>query len=290
MAQVENTIKVVIYPSQAGEDTLTVSDAMQQVLDYFILLSKAEVHDPTRPVSVVWRLESATTNSPFTVEATAASSDPTIPVDRQALLARRSLYDGLSELFRAEAKPRWLDEAGESAIRRILARNLNGIGRTDIVISEVEPPIVLDKRAALRTQNYLDLKAAEEAAQIENLNRKEHGSIEGNAIGLSTHYRKPALVIRERLSGKEVKCVLSPEIATSVGSQHQWNEVWGNQRIVVSGICHYDKGGDIALIEAHQITALKSRDVSITEIRDPNFSNGLTPQQHLDTLWDEGDG
>ena len=290
MAQDENKVKVVVYPSGGGEDALTVADAMQQVLDYFALLSKAEARDPASRVSVVWRLESATTNSPFTVEATAISSDPELPVDRQALLARRSLQEGLTKLLRGEAKPLWLDDDAETVIRRVLARNLNGIGRTDILVAEDEPPIILDHRSARRAQNYLDLKAAEEAALVEDLSRKEHGSIEGNAVGLTTHYRKPALVIRERLSGRDLKCVLPVATADSIGSQHQWNEVWSNQRIVVSGLCHYDKLGNLFQIDADEIGRLEARDVSIADIRDPDFSGGLTPQQHLDMLWGQDNG
>ena len=96
----DNKIKVVVYPSGGADETLTVADAMQQVLDCFALLSKAEAQEPGSRVKVVWRLESATTNSPFTVEAMAASSDPEIAVDRQALLARNALKDGLGLILR----------------------------------------------------------------------------------------------------------------------------------------------------------------------------------------------
>lgn len=290
MSQNANKVKVVVYPSGAGEEGLTIADAMQQVLDYFNLLSKAEARDPRSGVKVVWRLESATTNSPFTVEATAVSSDPEVLVDRQALMARLSLKEGISKLIRGEAKPLWFDGDTELIMRRILARNLNGIGRTDIVVTEDEPPIILDHRSARRAQAYLDLKAAEEAALIDDLSRREFGSIEGQAVGLTTHYRKPAIVIRERLSGRDVKCVLPPTSADAIGSQHQWSEVWGNQRIVVTGLCHYDKVGNLILIEAEEISRLRARDVSISDVRDPDFSAGLSSQQHLDMFWGDGNG
>jgi hypothetical protein len=285
MKATENRIKVVVYPSAMGDDSLTVADAMQQVLDYFALLSKAEAKDSGSAVRVVWRLESATTNSPFTVEASAVSSDPEVSVERRALNARNALQDGLGKLLRGEAKPLWFDSDAEVVMRRIIVRNLNGIGRTDIIADLDTNPIILDHRAARKAQIFLDLKAAEEAAQIEDLSRKEYGSVEGQATGLTTHYAKPALLIRERLSGREIKCVLPAADAAAIGAQHQWNEVWGNQRVIVTGVCHYEKSGNLVRVDALDISGVKNRDVPLSEIRDPNFSAGLSPQEHLDLMW-----
>ncbi len=290
MAKDDNTVRLVIYPSGTGEESLTVSDAMQQVLDHFTLLSKAEARDPTSNVKVVWRLTSASTNSPFTIEASAVSSNPEMSVDRQALQARHTLSDGLARLYRGEAKPLWFDADADAAMRRILARNLNGIGRTDIVTGDGVQPIILDHRSARKTQGYLDLLAAKEAAAIEDLSRREFGSVEGRVIGVTTHYKKPALVLRERLSGREVKCVLSTASADAIGAQHQWSEVWKDQRVAIAGLCHYDKVGTLTLVEVEEITRHQSRDVPISALRDPNFSGGLTSQEHLDRLWGEEHG
>ena len=290
MSVLDNKIKVVVYPSGGTDETLTVADAMQQVLDYFALLSKAEAKEPGNKVSVVWRLESATTNSPFTVEATAVSSDPEVSVERQALGARNALQDGLGLIFRGEAKPLWMDADAEGLMRRILARNFNGIGRTDLVVDPQATPIILDHRAARRAQNFLDVKAAEEAAQVEDLSRKEFGSVEGRVTGLTTHYTKPAFTIRERLSGRDLKCVLPAAYADAIGTQHDWREVWSNQRVVVSGVCHYEKAGNLFQVDADEISKVATRDVSISDLREPSFSDGLTPQEHLDRLWGQDHG
>jgi len=290
MSDSDNNIKLTVYPSGVDGEALTVSDAMRQVLDHFELLSKAEARDSTSNASVVWRLERASTNSPFTIEASPRSSNPELSVDRQALNARNSFFHGLSSLYRGESKPAWLDRHAEEILRRILVRNLNGIARTDVAINAAEPPIILDHRAARRVQNYLDLKSAEEAALVEDLSRAEYGSIRGQVIGISTHYKKPALRMRERLSGAEVKCVLQSGDAETIGSRHQWAEVWNNRNIVVSGRCIFDKSGNLVLIEADDIEDLKNYDVSIADIRDEGFSAGLTPQEHLEKLWGDENG
>lgn len=67
------TVSITIYPSTAESADLTVADAMQQVLDTFELLSKAQLERTGEPSSkVVWRLDKASTNSPLTIEASAS--------------------------------------------------------------------------------------------------------------------------------------------------------------------------------------------------------------------------
>ena len=290
MGDTSNKVRVVVYPSGGSDDALTVKDAMEQVLDYFALLTKADARLPGSNVQVVWRLESASTNSPFTVEARPISSDPEVPIERRAVNAAQALHVGLNQLVRGEGKPIWFDQDAEKVMRRILGRQINGVSRTDFIASEASGPVVLDARLARKANVFLDLKAAEEASKLEDLSRKEHGSIEGQAIGLSTHYAKPALVIRERLSGREVKCVLPASQADEIGAQHQWKDVWGNQRVVVTGVCHFDKTGDLVRIEADSVVKVGGRDVPLSEFQDANFSDGLSPQEHLDLLWGADNG
>ncbi len=52
------TVTVVVYPSGADVDNLTVSDAMQQVLDTFALLGKAEAQR-IGSKQIVWRLRAS---------------------------------------------------------------------------------------------------------------------------------------------------------------------------------------------------------------------------------------
>jgi hypothetical protein len=267
MAGDENKVRLVVYPSGSGDDTLTVSDAMQQVLDHFALLSKAEARDPSSNAKVVWKLESASTNSPFTIEASAISSNPEVSVVRQALQARRTMSNDLTRLYRGEAKPDWFDDEAEGAMRRIIERSLNGIARTDFVAED-----------------------AKEAAEIEDLSRKEFGSIEGQLDSLRPYNNKPAIMLKERLSGRVVPCVLSRDLADSIGQLHRWNEVWSNRRVTVSGQCHYDKDGALRRIDAHDVERHIARDVNISEIRDPNFSSGVASKEHLRRQWGDDHG
>lgn len=271
------TISITIYPSTAGSVDLAVADAMQQVLDAFELLSKAELERTGKPADkVVWRLENARTNSPFTIEAAASSYNPSINVDIEARQAKIAFFDGISEILTAKKKPDWMDKPAEDIARRMLTRNMNGIGRTDLNFGEGLPPVIIDHRSATRAINFLERLAAEEAAKIEDLTHQEYGAVEAELTGTTTHYRKPALNIRLRLAATEARCVLSPAAAAKIGPQHSWSEVWSQQRVIVFGKIHYDKNGDISLIEAEDIELIPGKVVSLDDI---DRQEGVTPDQ-----------
>ncbi len=285
MTKIPETVTIVVHPSGTDADNLTVADAMQQVLDTFELLSKAEVKDDSLGASVVWRLERASTNSPFTVEATPVSSNPEISIDRQALNTIHAFQEGINSILHAKGKPQWIDQESEGTLKRILARNLNGIGRTDIFSGYHDAPTSIDHRSARRAQNYLEVLAAEEALKVEDLTRKEYGSIEGHVTDATTWHGRPAFRMRARLSGKELICILSKAEAASIGEEHNWSEVFKRQRVLVSGICHYNPAGIVLRVDVDTITAIKPRDVSLSELRDPNLTAGLSPSDHLRLIW-----
>jgi hypothetical protein len=288
MAKPAESVTIVIHPSGADVDSLTVADAMQQVLDTFALLSKAEVKDPSSGATVVWRLERASTNSPLTVEATAISSHPEIPVARQAIQAINTFREGIDDVLHARAKPAWMDGESQDTLKRLLARNLNGIGRTDFIVED-SPPTIIDHRSARRATNYLNVIAAEEALRFEDLTRKEYGSVEGNVTDATTWHGRPAFRIRARLSGRDVICVYPKGAGEYVGEDHKWSEVFKKQRVLVSGICHYNAQGDLTRIDVERIEEIKARNISISDLRDPDFTDGNSPSQHLRLVWgDEG--
>lgn len=283
------TVTIIVHPSGADSDSLTVSDAMQQVLDIFALLSKAEA-DRIGSEHVVWRLQSASTNSPFTVSAIAVASDPVSIVDREAQAAKRALGEGWNGLLNAREKASWINASTEPIVQRILTRSLNGVGRTDIRFDDDTPDVVIDHQAALRADNYLKLIAAEAAAAEEDLTRTEHGGIEGYVTDITKHYRKPAFVVRERISNRDITCVLmNPTAETALGG-HQWREAWTDQRVFVTGKIYYNSKGQIVKVDADELTPIQPENVDLQDIqKGAPGPNQPTARQFLDRLWDDPD-
>ena len=86
-------IKVTVKGSH--DDRLTVQDAMQQVLDFFVLLSLSGDDDQ----AVEWRLVYASANSPLIVEAEAIGAAPDVDVATIAHAQKMALAEQFREIL-----------------------------------------------------------------------------------------------------------------------------------------------------------------------------------------------
>ena len=285
------TISITIYPSVANADDLTVVDAMQQVLDTFIVLSRVEHHaaGQTPLHDIIWKLESASTNSPLTIVASAVSSDPTRSVDAQAANMLGMFTSGITDLINSREVPLWAFFDADKTVSRIFERATNGIGRMDIRAG-AHPPVIIDHKAAFQAINYLRLKQAEAMTRVEDHTHQERGAVEAEVTGTTTHYKKPAISIRLRLGGKSSRCVLSPLAASKVGPQHSWAEVWSNQRVLITGTIHYDQKGDINLIEAEDIEVLTPTTMTLSDLERKDPITEADMHRFLKDSWESGNG
>lgn len=279
-----DSVTIIIHPSGMEQGSLTIADAMQQVLDAFDLLTKAQIREDGN-VAVVWRLKRASTNSPFTVEATPEASDPSYPVGELARDAVMNFREGLDSVLHAKQKPLWMDSQAETVFRRILARNLNGIGETEIYSPPFKQPIKIDKHQARRADNFLELTAVQEREKIGSLARIEYGSVEGHVTDATTWRDKPAFRMKVRVSGRELVCVLPDHVAKTIGRERNWQDVFTNQRVVVSGACHYNAQGILTRIEVDDVKLIEPGVVTAEELADPDFTSGRSAREHLKFVW-----
>ena len=275
-------LAITVHPSALGESDLTVADAMRQVLDMIELVERADQVEGSEDARVIWRLKRASTNSPFTVEAEGWSSDPAISIDMRAARAKRTARDAIAGLLNADAPPEWMDGAAMRIAKRLFERNLNGIGQTDLRMGD-EPIQIFP---ALAQVGVISLEKAliDEKLSSPNLCRTEFGSFEGDIIAATRHYQSPALIIRERLTGDRITCVLSPEVARQVGPAHSWTEIWAGRRVMVGGALHYNAEGQIAKADVDALTPVDERIVDLREIRDLDITGGLSPSDFLNLI------
>lgn len=277
-------ITIIVEPSAGHGGVLTVDDAMRQVLDFIEMADVAKPHEVGDALK--WMLASATTNTPFTAVAEAFSADPSLPsVDQEARQAKARL----SSVFRSAEEtgelPDWLGKSGRDRLVRIYERTLNGIGRTSILIDDY-PLIIVERtaRSALRRiQNF--------APQDEDLSGEEYGSIEARFIEATTHYGKPAIRVRERLSGDRVICILPDRAAQQVGESHSWSEIWQGRRALCVGRIKRDRFGAIASVTADDIQLMDDAVIDdLSGVYDSNFTCGQDEVEYLDDLWGHGRG
>jgi hypothetical protein len=259
------TVTVVVHPTGSELGRLTVADAMQQVADIFSLLRKAD--SILKGQEYEWRLESATTNSPFTVSAVAVPTGPRDNGLRLAAFAKSRFQEGWESFLSDDARPFWIDEEAETIVQRLVRRSLNGIGRTDIKLKNHQPPLVIDHESAVKVQTTLSKHLVLEL-ESDSLRRTEFGSVEGTIVGVVSYYGKPAIAVKDWLSDRIIKCVPhTDEIRDRINEEHRFRDAWTNQRVIVTGVIHYNPSGQMLRMDVDEIERLNARLISFDELR-----------------------
>lgn len=275
-------IKVTVRPSGAHPDLLTVQDAMRQVLDVFDLVATDEI---------AWRLVDASMNSPFWAEGEAVSLVPEIDIGPIARAQKEELSRNLRSLILGNRPAEWYTAPRDQLVRQILSRNMNGIGETDIDgLAGDDQPVVITPAVAAKARQILDIATTvpddEDSLYPERGAHDEFGSIDGTLCAVAPDYEQPAIRVKDRLTGDEITCRISEEIAQRISRQQRYKDVWAGQRVRVSGRIRYSKSGDVVRVYADDVRRLTPRDINIGDIHDPNFTGGLSIEEYLERFRD----
>ena len=252
-------------------------DAMQQVRDYFDLLTdQGQSH-------IVWRLTSATTQSPLTVEA--EPYDQRTQAGGYGAIAPHvaKVREGLQRLEAGEDfGPDFPDEKREVAIE-LVKRNLNGIGNTEFFFGHSGQQVQLDQQIARRALTAIE---GGEDSLYEYLYgtfaRREAGSIEGQILDVGTDSEEPAVHIEEDLSGRRISCRIDEKIRQDIERRLTAADVWDKRRVRVRGELNYDADGKLIRLYEGQIAFIEPVAVSVDDLYDPEFTEGLEPRDYLD--------
>ena len=110
-------------------------------------------------------------------------------------------------------------------------------------------------------------------------------------IETTTWFRRPALRVREQLSGEKVICVLEDDLASRVGPDFKWSETWNGRAVEIVGLIKRDESGRITLIRAEDLIRLgEPGEFRLADVQDKNFSGGKRPHEYLRDVWGDEDG
>jgi len=277
-------IKIIIEPPISHPEFFTIKDAMEQILDYFQLVSIGDLDAQ----SIIWKLVSVRMESPLMVTGEAESFDPNISIDEIAKKQKDRLGNGLKSMLQGVIPDEWKFGEASQIVDRVLKRNTNGIGKTDIILDFQEdiPPIEITPRLA-------DLAIKEISQQPsslfeEDLSHKELGSVDGYLIAVGSYYGNPSLQIKDRLTNEDIQCEVPEEFIKEISELMNLKDVWDHKRIIVNGLIYYDKSGKIKKVHEAQVEKIISKEISIDKISDTTFTQGMTPREYLDKFR-EGD-
>jgi hypothetical protein len=274
-------VTVTIQAPAEHPDVLDIRDAMQQVLDFFELLSGDDDRD-----TLAWNFTFAGTNSPFTAEAEATSNNKDVDVTYIANTRISETASYMSDLRSGRRPTKDIGKKRRSAAKRVFVRNTQAIGKTTVNFSvPTAPEVVLTPSIA---QTSLALSQSNDAPEVQYLSedreRHENGSIEGRIVDVSSDYNHPAIRIEERKSGREINCRVGQEVIDSIASATSLKDVWEHRRVRVRGVISFDSAGQITRVYAKSVTPIAPRAMTLKDIEDRDFTGGLQIEDYLDKL------
>ena len=272
-------VTFTVEPSEAHHEILTVRDAFQQAIDFFDLLTdEADKH-------VVWKLEMASTNSPFTCQG--------VPVDVRTWAGAHAYVEERVSIvernFRRIAEGKDFDDAFPreklETAQRILRRNMNGVGLTRATFFDDAEAVELSQNVATRYFEHV-LTPAESLHSFlfSRTSRREIGSLEGRIVEIGTDYEAPALQIKEHNTGRPIWCRVSPEKAQEIGSELRANDAWNRRRVRVRGTLNYDNDGSVLRVLNGSFSYIDVAPTDIDQLEDRKFTEGYSPTEYLDRL------
>ena len=110
----------------------------------------------------------------------------------------------------------------------------------------------------------------------------QYGSIEGKIIRVYTYYHQPAILVRERITGADIRCIVDEKHRELIGKEAGFEDVWSEHRVSVRGKLEYDDSGELSSVVAVDVRLISGKPVSLDSIRDPEFTDGLKPSDYLD--------
>lgn len=278
MASERITIRV---ESNIGEDgPLTVMDALDQFRDAFHLFVAAVAQEEGGN-QIKWRLEHLSKNSPATLTAAAYSQDPALIIAPLMQRGKHRFSDDMAALRDGKVAP-WIQERSASA-KSLFRRNLNGIGRTAFDFEGELPRTVLVERSARASLESLE--RAERLLVAADKSHSEYGMLDAYVTEAKTWNGRPAVYVKDRLTGRVVPCVLSDSVAEMAGREHSWSDAWNGQRVRIRGRLFYNKAGEINRVLATNLKSIIPRPVDLKAIREIDILGDKSPTQHLDELW-----
>ena len=272
-------LRITVEPSAKHPDVLSIHDAMQQVLDFFDLLTDQD------NANIVWNLTFASIRSPFVVEGA--------PVDLRTNAAAftavetqvRIIERAFNSIVTGDPLDRDFPAEKLKSAERFLERNTNGIGRTECNFGSDEPAVTIEPRIAERSltvirrepdvlYNYL----------FSTFARREVGSIQGQIVEIGTYYDKPAVHVREHSTNRDIWCQVDERALGEIERMITAGDVWRHRRVMVRGELSYDSCGQLVRVYEGRVSYVDAKDIALEDLYDTEFTEGLPAHEYLDRL------
>lgn len=215
-------ITIVVHPRNSDEALLKVEDALQQVLDFLRVAEDAKLSLGVSDVDFEWRLEWASTNSPFTLSAIAEPIGPSVDISDFVDVVKVRCAKAIRNCLDGVSAPNWLTPSSTEALFSLFQRNTNGLESTFIDFDGTIDPIEIDRAHAEYALPALDQVVHLVEEDIPQ--RDVYGELDGRIVSVGRYRNKPAFQLHTLLYGP-VWCVLSPSLIGRYGNNQSLADV-----------------------------------------------------------------
>ena len=277
-------IVITVKPTSAHDGRLRVDDAMQQILDFLRVADDAKAHLGWAGFDFEWRLEKASTNSPFTL--TAVAEPIAEDVEPEAIIGHvqeveRATVAAFRDVSRGMPAPSWLSEDGAASLAQIHRRTLSGISATKFAFNPDVGEIEVANEHASTALSVLDREMPSAPTRFPP--RVVHGEIAGRMVSVSRWRNYPAIQIANPSYGL-IWCVLTESLMEKFGGEQTLSDVWKGRSVSVPGRIVYGQNGKPTRIDASDVRPKDVPEVDIEDVLDPDFTGGLSPTEYLALL------
>lgn len=276
------TIKLSISARRVDTDAPTVEDLLDQVRDYFdVLRGVEEAVAGDSGTALEWRIIGASKASPLALEVAAFSRVYATDIDHRAEVVTRHVALGMQALKAGGERPAYFTDPVLVKAQKLFERVTNGLDLTTVEYGPDLPELRL-------TPSVARAAAAHTKAVLTPIPKpyREIGSVEGFFKSVERDgWGRPLLWVRHRLTGDDLKCLVSGDALTQV-EKHEIGEVWRNRRVQVLGTIHFKSPGRISQVDATKVRFLRKRSElpDLEDIVDPDFTGGLRSEDYLGRL------
>lgn len=272
-------VRITVQASPDHPEILTVRDALQQVLDFFDILTDDATPD------VKWKLTLASTNSPLTVEGE--------PIDMRTHAGAYGSVEAwvavVERNFARLASGQNFDDSFPreklAVAKRILQRTTNGIGATVTKFSDEAEMITIATGDARRYFSEIDNPVQSLHSYLfSRTARREYGSVDGRIADIGTDYGQPAIKLVEHRSGREIWCRIDTKTQEVLAEDIKARDVWDRRRVRVRGALNYADDGKIVRILDGTVAFIEPTKTTVDELADSSFTEGYSVAEYLDRL------
>jgi len=268
---------------RGADDAPLLGDLLAQIQDFFEMVSVVAASMTGDDVERFdWRVVGLSKNSPARVVVEAFSRHGYSDGEELAARARNEVVAGLIQLQTSNVRPLYFNDNVAEVADRFIRRVATSLTETGIGDGDSQVALIETVGAVVAIEN---LNAVREDDPVHPY--RELGSIEGHIQNVGEDgYGRPYIIIKNRITGKDVRCILSGSALRALEEEPVAKVVWRKRRVTAVGILKYRSVGRISQAEVERLD-FADRSESLPQVRDiidKHFTHGLTSEEYLEKV------